>query len=153
MTRKVTVYIEGREYIVEVGDLNERPVRATVNGRRILVEIHAEGGFNPCQNTPDTDPGTGTESPPTGPTGRQTQTAAPGQAPQAVTGITAPMPGDIAEIRVKPGDRVAAGDVICVLEAMKMKNLIHSPRAGTIATVEVAPGQAVAYDTVLVTFA
>lgn len=62
------------------------------------------------------------------------------------------MPGDIVELRVSPGDRVEAGDVVCVLEAMKMKNLIHSPHAGTIAAVDVTVGQAVEYGAALVTF-
>ena len=66
--------------------------------------------------------------------------------------ITAPMPGDILEVRVQPGDAVNPGDVICVLEAMKMKNMIRSANSGRIASVMVRAGQAVEYNAPLVTF-
>jgi len=62
------------------------------------------------------------------------------------------MPGDIVAVEVRPGVSVSAGDVICVLEAMKMKNLIRAPRDGVIASVEVSPGQSVDYGAVLVKF-
>ena len=62
------------------------------------------------------------------------------------------MPGDILEVRVQPGDQVNPGDVVCVLEAMKMKNMIRSASGGKVASVEVSPGQAVEYNAVLVTF-
>jgi biotin carboxyl carrier protein len=62
------------------------------------------------------------------------------------------MPGSILETKVKTGDSVNPGDVVCVLEAMKMKNMIHTNRAGVIASVDVIAGQDVDYGAVLVTF-
>ena len=62
------------------------------------------------------------------------------------------MPGDILEVKVKPGDQVNPGDVVCVLEAMKMKNMIRTSRGGVVASVEVSGGQAVDYGAVLVVF-
>jgi biotin carboxyl carrier protein len=62
------------------------------------------------------------------------------------------MPGNILDIAVKPGDRVAVRQQLCSLEAMKMKNAIRSPGEGVIASVEVAEGQAVAHGDVLFTF-
>jgi biotin carboxyl carrier protein len=62
------------------------------------------------------------------------------------------MPGDIIEVRVQPGDQVSPGDVVCVLEAMKMKNMIRTASGGKVATVDVSPGQAVEYNKILVTF-
>ena len=69
----------------------------------------------------------------------------------ARSAITAPIPGNIVEVKVKAGDSVNPGDVVCVLEAMKMKNMIHTNLAGVIASVDVVAGQAVDYGTVLVT--
>ena len=74
------------------------------------------------------------------------QTAAAGQAAgQAVapaagkagadvagTQVNAPMPGNILDVRVHDGATVAEGDVLCILEAMKMENEILAPHAGTV---------------------
>ncbi len=67
--------------------------------------------------------------------------------------LSAPMPGVILAIAVKPGDTVARGQEVAVLEAMKMQNSIKSPRAGTIAEVCVAAGQAVGHGDAIVRFA
>ena len=61
------------------------------------------------------------------------------------------MPGNIIKVNVKAGDSVKKGDVLCVLEAMKMENDIMAPADGTVATVEVSAGQSVQTDAVLVT--
>ena len=65
--------------------------------------------------------------------------------------VKAPMPGNIMKVNVKVGDAVKKGDVLCVLEAMKMENEIFAPADGTVASVEVAQGATVATDAVLVT--
>jgi 3-methylcrotonyl-CoA carboxylase alpha subunit len=57
--------------------------------------------------------------------------------------IAAPMPGNVLAVRVAEGDEVEAGQVLVVLEAMKMENNVPSPVAGTVARVLVAPGQQV----------
>jgi biotin carboxyl carrier protein len=64
--------------------------------------------------------------------------------------IKPPMPGKIVEVKVKEGDTVAEGDVLCVLEAMKMQNDLKSPIAGTVARVHVSDGSNVEASTVLV---
>ena len=61
------------------------------------------------------------------------------------------MTGEIVEVRVKPGDRVAVGDVLAILEAMKMRNEVSAPVAGTVDTVQVTPGSRVSQGDVLVT--
>ena len=58
--------------------------------------------------------------------------------------ITAPMQGLILKVAVKPGDRVQIGDVVAVLEAMKMQNDIVAHRTGTVAAVHVREGDVVA---------
>ena len=65
----------------------------------------------------------------------------------AVTGageaVNAPMPGTILKVNVSQGQAVKEGDVLCVLEAMKMENEIMAPKAGTITQVVVAKGSSV----------
>ena len=82
---------------------------------------------------------------------------APAKAPAAVSGsgapINAPMPGNILDVKVKAGDTVKAGDVLLILEAMKMENEIMAPAAGTVTSVNVAKGSTVNSGDVLCTIA
>ena len=64
--------------------------------------------------------------------------------------LTAPLPGKITHVAVRPGDQVAAGDTLVVIEAMKMENEFKASAAGTVADVRVQPGQAVNPGDVLV---
>jgi glutaconyl-CoA/methylmalonyl-CoA decarboxylase subunit gamma len=64
--------------------------------------------------------------------------------------LTAPLPGKIAHVAVRPGDRVQAGDTLVVIEAMKMENEFKASAPGTVAEVRVEPGQAVNPGDVLV---
>ncbi|MGM9684544.1 MAG: biotin/lipoyl-containing protein [Eubacteriales bacterium] len=74
--------------------------------------------------------------------------AAPAKAGSVV--VKAPMPGNIIKINVKSGDAVKKGDVLCILEAMKMENEICAPSDGVVASVAVAQGASVQTDDVLV---
>ena len=81
---------------------------------------------------------------------------APAAAPKAsgtagAVAVKAPMPGNLIKVNVKVGDAVKKGDVLCVLEAMKMENDIMAPADGVVASVEAAQGASVATDAVLVT--
>ena len=62
------------------------------------------------------------------------------KAPAGAQAINAPMPGTILAVNVKPGQAVKRGDVLVVLEAMKMENEIMAPNDGTVGTVNVAKG-------------
>jgi acetyl/propionyl-CoA carboxylase alpha subunit len=64
--------------------------------------------------------------------------------------ITAPMPGRVVEVRVKARDGVAAGQVLAVLEAMKMEHALKAPRAGVVADVRIAAGEQASLGAVLV---
>ena len=68
--------------------------------------------------------------------------AAPAGAAGSVT-VAAPMPGKILGVKANPGQVVKKGDVIVILEAMKMENEIVAPQDGTIASINVATGDSV----------
>ena len=66
--------------------------------------------------------------------------------------IAAPIHGIVAEIRVKPGDHVEAGQVVAVVEAMKMMNEVAAQRSGTVQAVHVEAGQTIEAGSALVSF-
>jgi acetyl/propionyl-CoA carboxylase alpha subunit len=75
----------------------------------------------------------------------------PELATEAVPGsLTAPMPGTVVRVEARPGDAVRAGQVIIVLEAMKMEHSVCAPRDGTLTQLNVSAGQSVDQGTVLV---
>lgn len=79
------------------------------------------------------------------------QAAAPAPAPAASGGagdVISPMPGTVLRLNVNNGDTVASGDVILILEAMKMENEIVAPCAGKV-TLKVTAGETVDTDALL----
>ena len=125
-----------------------RRFNVTVNGTvyDVVVEETDAGSATPVVAAPKAAPAVPKAAP-----------AAPKAAPAASSGsagataIKAPMPGTIEKVNVNPGDTVSKGDVLCVLEAMKMENDICAPADGVVATVDAKKGATVATDDILVT--
>lgn len=139
---KYNVTIQDKSYVVEIEDINARPVIAYVEGIRFEV-------------IPDTNP-LGVEG------GRQeVQKEAKevhsfdlrkSASNQNAKEMTAPLPGTVIEVFVKEGDEIEAGQVIVIIEAMKMKNSIRSTRVGKISEVLVSAMQTVSHKQPLVRF-
>lgn len=122
--------------------------RITVNGNVYEVQVEELNGAS-VQTAPAVAP-VQTSAP-----AASAPAPAASSAPQSAegTGVNAPMPGNILDIKVSVGDKVAANQVVAVLEAMKMENDIVTPVAGTVASVNVTKGQAVNSGDVLITVA
>lgn len=70
--------------------------------------------------------------------------AAPAAAPVAAgEPVPSPLPGTILQVKVNPGQAVKAGEILVIIEAMKMENEVVAPRDGTVAQVVVAKGASV----------
>ena len=135
---RYSVKIEDQTFTVEIEDINARPVLARVGDQ--VFEVQPEGGGV-------------TEAPKRA----EVKTAAlpAGARSQAMSGssMLAPLPGTVIEVFVKPGDQIESGQVVLIIEAMKMKNSIRAVRGGTVGQVLVSSGQSVAHKQPLLSFA
>ena len=77
--------------------------------------------------------------------------AAPAPSSSGGVDVVSPMPGKVFKLVAQPGDQVAEGQVVMILEAMKMENEIVAPQAGTVDAILVKEGDLVETDTVLAT--
>ena len=114
----------------------------TVNGKTYEVEVEEIGGAStPSQNAQVSTAATATPMPKT--------------TPAAISGtpVTSPMPGTILKVNATAGQKISKGDVLCVLEAMKMENDIVAPQDGTVASVNTQKGASVNSGDLLFTIA
>ena len=138
--------INGNEYTVNIENIEGNQANVKVNGKAYDVEI------------------VGKEIKSVAPAAKPAAPAAPAAKPAAApqpaavatgegTPFKAPLPGTIVDIKVAAGQQVAVGDVVLVLEAMKMENEITAEKAGTITSIAVNKGDTVMEGTTLFTIA
>ncbi len=114
----------------------------TVNGN--VYEVTVEEGFTGAASAPKAAAPAPKAAPAAAPAA-----PAPAAAPAAPAGaagavaVTAPMPGKILGVKASAGQAVKRGQVLLILEAMKMENEIVAPQDGTVATINVAVGDSV----------
>lgn len=111
--------------------------RITVNGTTYDVAVEDLGAEHTPAAAPTATPAAAKPAPaaPSAP--------APAAAGAGSISVTAPMPGKILSVKVSVGQSVKKGDVVLILEAMKMENEVVAPEDGTIASVNVSVGAAV----------
>ena len=123
----------------------------TVNGVTYTVEVEEVGATAsaPVAAAPVAAPAAPVAAPAAAPKAAPAAPKASGAA--GAVSVKAPMPGNIMKVNCKVGASVKKGDVLMVLEAMKMENDICAPQDGVVASVEVAQGASVETDALLVT--
>ncbi len=133
----------------------------TLKGKTYEVEVDEEGASLVDERVAQGQPAAPIVREPSVPAARPAAAAAapavkkpaPTPVPAGSDAVTAPMAGSIAEVRVREGQQVSEGDVVVILEAMKMENEIVAARSGVVSKVCVSRGQTVQADDTLVVIA
>ncbi|MCR5239067.1 MAG: biotin/lipoyl-binding protein [Prevotella sp.] len=144
--------VQGVDYDVEIEEVEGNVAKVNVNGIRFDVELKQP--INPTSTLKKVH----IEAPK--PVARPTVApAAPAAAPAADkptaagtgSAVKAPLPGTVLDIKVNVGDTVKVGDIVLVLEAMKMQNNIESEFEGTVTSIVIKQGESVMEGAVMMT--
>ena len=151
--------VQGVDYEVEIVEVEGKIAKVNVNG--IPFEIEMQKPINAAKHPALAATKRATSAAPAEVAAPAAEPApakpAPQAAPQAAapagagTPVKAPLPGTINAINVKVGDKVGIGDIVIVLEAMKMQNNIEAEQAGTVTSITVNVGDSVMEGAVMLT--
>jgi glutaconyl-CoA/methylmalonyl-CoA decarboxylase subunit gamma len=140
---KMKLSVEGRAFEAQVGDLSANPVIVLVEGERFEVWPEDEPSSAVSQAAPEV---AATVSPSSisvpVPVWKPRQTDV---LPGTENFVIAPIPGVIVSVEVKVGDRVSYSQVVCHLDAMKMRNPLRVAKPGIVTEIRVKAGQHVHY--------
>jgi len=142
--KRYRITLEGQTFDVQVlDDPRQEQVQVQVDGETFSVGVEAVAEVMAAGAAPIVAQAPVAPSP------------APRAAPAAGGGrtVAAPLPGVVKSVAARPGQQVAPDDVLLVIEAMKMDNVIRATRAGTIDVIYVAEGRQVAYGEVMLDYA
>ena len=151
--------VKGVDYEVEIAEVEGNIAKVNVNGIPFEVELQKpiNAAKHPTMTAPKVQaPQPAAAKPAAAPAAAPAaQAEVPAAAPAAGAGqaVKAPLPGTITDIRVQVGQQVSAGDIVLVLEAMKMENNIEAEASGKISAIMVKQGDSVMEGTVLLTIA
>jgi biotin carboxyl carrier protein len=145
MTTTLRVKVGERWYTVEISDPTADPIVALVDGEEVQVHIAKADRFAKPEPAAAPAPTPVAPAPAPAPVAAPPAPAAAPAAPSAgpIKQFKSPMPGVILSIKVQVGDRVVTGDEICVLEAMKMQQMLRADWSGIVTKVHVGAGQQV----------
>ena len=144
------VTVDGRAHSATLGVISGTPLRQLlIDGRPLTLSVEAIGRGRWAL----TPKGERWEMEVLDERTRHIRSLAGGGDQRRAAGVLkAPMPGLVVRVQVQPGEKVAAGAPLVVLEAMKMENELKAGAPGVVKSVRVAPGEAVEKGQVLVEF-
>ncbi|WP_341728294.1 biotin/lipoyl-containing protein [Brooklawnia sp.] len=165
--RRYQLTVNNNQYDIDVEENSATDFTVSIDGQTVNVSLNSQADLADAAITPQIEARSAAiaaaaqSGVPVAPKVPATMRAAKPRTPSpAVAGgadlaysMSAPMPGVIVEINVAAGATVNKGDVVMVLEAMKMKNDLHASRDGVVESVDVAQTDQVKYGQVLLRFA
>ncbi len=146
--------VQGVDYEVEIEEVEGNIAKVNVNGIPFEVELQKpiNAAKHPTMTRPKVEAPKAAAAPAPAPAAAPAAAPAPAVAPAGSgSPVKAPLPGTITEVKVQVGQQVNVGDVVLVLEAMKMQNNIEAEYAGTVTAVTVKAGDTVMEGSVLLT--
>ena len=147
--KRFQITLDGQTFdVLLLSDPLQEQVQVKVDGVAFTAEVKdLSAGPEPDAEAADpVEPSVSTVAPASSPSpGAQA-------VPSAGSSVTAPLPGVIKSVSVRPGQQVSSGDELLVIEAMKMDNIIRASRDGTVETIYVSEGRQVAYGERLLEF-
>lgn len=129
--------INGIKFNVGVGEVVDNQVHVEVNGTPYTVELDKAPAAKPQMGAVKKP-----QAAPVTPAGEKV-ISKPAPAAGGANAVKSPLPGTIMAINVSEGQQVNAGDTVCVLEAMKMENDVHTNVGGTVKKILVGVGDAI----------
>lgn len=138
--RTFNVFVDGQYYQVEVECTSGAPVITGIAPVAMPAAAPRPAAAPAAAPAPAPKPAAAAAAP--------AEALAEGEVP-----LRAPMPGMIISYNVKVGDKVETGDLVCVLEAMKMQNSLPAPASGVVKAINFEPGASVAKDAVIMVIA
>ncbi len=148
MAKEYKFKINGHEYEVAVGGVESGVAKVTVNGTDYEVEVQSNTLIKPRPAKPvAVAPAVYSATAPVSPA--KINQAAPAAA--SASALKSPLPGVILDVKVREGDTVKAGQLLMVLEAMKMENNIDAHQAGVVKSINKRQGDSVLEGDVLLT--
>ena len=139
--------VQGVDYEVEIEEVEGNIAKVNVNG--IPFEVEMQKPINAAKHPTMARPKIEAPKPAVAAPQQAAAPAQPAAAAGAGNPVKAPLPGTVTEIKVQVGQQVNVGDIVLVLEAMKMQNNIEAEYAGTVTSVVVKPGETVMEGAVL----
>lgn len=139
--------INGNTYKVTIGDIEDNIAQVEVNGTAYKVEL--EKSAKPAASAKPTVRVAPRSAAPA-PAPAAAPVARPAAPSAGKSGVKSPLPGVILDIKVNVGDEVKKGQVVVILEAMKMENNINADRDGKVTAINVSKGESVLEGTDLV---
>jgi biotin carboxyl carrier protein len=147
MAKEYKIKINGNEYEVAVGSVEAGLAKVSVNGTQYEVEVESNTLLKPHPAKPAAvAPATYSATAPVTPAKIDQSAPATGASP-----LKSPLPGVILDVKVREGDTVKAGQLLMVLEAMKMENNIDAHQSGVVKSISKRQGDSVLEGDVLLT--
>ena len=130
--------INGQNYTVQIDEVNDASTVAHVVVNGTAYEVEIEGAKTSAASRPQVVP-----APKEANSAMITPATASPSAPSSGYAVKCPLPGTVLSVKVQVGDKVASGQTLVVLEAMKMENNIDADRAGVVKEVCIQQGATV----------